>query len=171
MALITYTTKLHVVRIEVYLDNGWNTHYFRKDMQTPFMHKWRWYFKYRAALLQVKNPKRLVRMRIDSYDYVPPKDILEKRLKNILKGAKAQLTKTLKKLEKAKHTASEQSLFPEQLIENSPLYPKVLKKIELQKYKVKKAEECLDKFYAGTLELPENINPVYLHSSDLLKII
>ena len=54
--------------------------------------KWQWYFRYRAALEQVKHPRNFVELAQFSYEYVPEQEELKRRMKNKLIAKKAKLT-------------------------------------------------------------------------------
>ena len=69
------------------------TVYYRKDLSVDFFHKWSWYFRYRAALFQVQNPRYYVEYSHGSYDYVPQKEEVLKRLKDRITAKKAKVTK------------------------------------------------------------------------------
>lgn len=126
--------------------------YFRDDMTFAFFKKWEWYFKYREALLRIEQPKRKVWYETGSYEHVPPADILEKRLKGNLQGAKASLTKYQNRIAKAKFEAKHNSgtLFPIDL-EKHPNWEKVEKQLKWKKEKVERCEKDLAEFYAGKL--------------------
>lgn len=84
--------------------------------------KWSWYFRYRAALLQVANPKTYVDISNGPYDPTPKDqaDIYRRRLI----ARKRKITEWNNKLQKAKDTWNE--LFP---IENDHFYKKAVAKI------------------------------------------
>lgn len=87
--------------------------------------KWRWYFRYRQALLQGQYPKRYVELVPFRYDYVPPKEQQIKRLTDKMRAAKAKRTHYMKQIELAKAHWNE--IFP---IEEHPDYIRAMAKIE-----------------------------------------
>jgi hypothetical protein len=84
--------------------------------------KWRWYFRYRQALLQIKYPKYEVSL--NTFQQPLKKRSLNNSLINAIRGKKAKLTEARNKLRVATETWDE--IFP---IESDPLYPKVIAKI------------------------------------------
>lgn len=69
------------------------TAYFKDDMAMDFYLRWEWYFKYRSALLQVKSPKAFVELIHGSYDFVLPETEYKQKLENLIRAAKAKITK------------------------------------------------------------------------------
>lgn len=60
--------------------------YFKTDMKTEFLIRWRWYFEYRAALYKVKNPKHTVHIEFGRYDFIESAEDRRNQLeKDILK--------------------------------------------------------------------------------------
>lgn len=102
----------------IYLNKGFNFNQFNK---------WMWFFRYKAALYQVQNPRHYVELFTTSYEYVPPKDELIKRLTNKITGCKREITKWNNVLRLAKERWDE--LFP---IEEEEAWKKVVKKLEHQ---------------------------------------
>ena len=96
--------------------------------------KYDWYFKYRAALLQVKYPKHTV---VTSWGHVPA---VGKTLVQIVKGKvsskKGKLTGFYNKLNKYKATWS--SMFP---IEDDLPYIKALEKIKRTEFELLELEK------------------------------
>lgn len=86
--------------------------------------KWLWFFKYRAALYQVKNPKHWVEFRTGSYDYVMPLDEKIKKLKDAIQGKKANITKIENRIKE--NTANWNELFP---IEDDKFYKEAVEKV------------------------------------------
>jgi vacuolar-type H+-ATPase subunit I/STV1 len=79
------------------------TVYFRNEMTVDFYFRWEWYFKYRAALLRVKNPKNYTELIQGTYEYTPKTQELQKRVQDKIRGKKAKITQVknqLKKVEK-----------------------------------------------------------------------
>ncbi len=111
------------------------TVYFRNDLPMNLRIKYDWYFKYREALIIIKNPKNYTELSFVAYD--APKETIEqielKRSKDKLKAAKAKVTKIENRMNLFKSEYN--SLFP---IQEDPIY------IELLWYKIK-AERDLDK--------------------------
>ena len=62
-------------------ESGAESHYFVKGLSFDLFTKYRWYFRYRAALLQVQYPMRYVELRQFDYEHKPEKAELRKRLK------------------------------------------------------------------------------------------
>lgn len=99
--------------------------------------KWRWYFRYRQALLQVKYPRYTVELAWGQQD--PCIRTEKHRLTNAIRGKKAKITESKNKLQRAIREWDE--IFP---IEQDPLYPKVLDKIaRLEKELVELEQEFL----------------------------
>ena len=86
--------------------------------------KYNWYFKYRAALLQVQNPKLYVEMTWGNFDNlsVEERTAIDKRNKIIAK--KRKITEFENKIELAKNTWDE--LFP---IEEDKMYKLAVEKL------------------------------------------
>lgn len=95
--------------------------------------KWAWYFKYRAALLQVKYP----RFNVESYwGHEPAQGKgLEQIVKNKIKAKKAKVTEYKNKLELAKKTWN--FLFP---IEQDESYIKAVQKINKLEFELRALE-------------------------------
>lgn len=90
--------------------------------------KWRWYFRYRQALLQVQHPRRYVELVQFKYEYVPPKAQQLKRLVDKKRAAKAKHTHYRNQIELARQHWNE--IFP---IEDHPDYIRAVKKLEEKK--------------------------------------
>lgn len=112
--------------------------FLRWDGMTPSQaSKWRWYFRYRQALLQVKYPRYTVELAWGQQD--PCIRTEKHRLTNAIRGKKAKITESKNKLQRAIREWDE--IFP---IEQDPLYPKVLDKIaRLEKELVELEQEFL----------------------------
>ena len=80
--------------------------------------------------------------------------VLEKRLKNLVKGKKATLTKYKNKIAKVKVVYENTRLFP---MEKDVKYPKVKDKLKHLEYQLKQAKEALEKFNAGEYKIPKNV--------------
>lgn len=99
------------------------TVYFQTDMEFTFLMRWMWYFKYRAALFQVRNPRWYVEFRHDSYEHVPEPELVAKQLRDKITGKKAAITKVRNQLRLAKENWM--YLFP---IEDDDHYQKCVRK-------------------------------------------
>src|SRR4051812_27379087 len=95
------------------------TVYYRNGLPFQIYNKWMWYYKYRAALEQVKNPRFHVELHYGSYDYVPTAEQEAVTFANLIKGKKATITKYERKLQMAEQTWCQ--LFP---IEEDAMYLK-----------------------------------------------
>lgn len=132
--------------------------YYRSDMTSEQFMKWKWYFEYRAAKYKVDNPRKQVDLHTGNFDFVPTFKILEKRLKDDLKGAKSAYTKYNNKLQAAICKLEKQnskSLFSKR-IEDDPSWPQVKQKLEDLQAKVAKVEGQLSDLYNGRLEVPKS---------------
>lgn len=94
------------------------------DMLWDVRLKWDWYFKYRAALYQVQNPKAVIEVSWGNYPASSKKSI-EQITKNKLIAKKRKLSTYINKLDAYK--SSWNSLFE---IDQDPIYNLALKKIE-----------------------------------------
>lgn len=134
--MFTITPKLFAIKIVTGSQRALaETVYFRNDLPMNLRIKYDWYFKYREALIIIKNPKNYTELSFVAYD--APKETIEqielKRSKDKLKAAKAKVTKIENRMNLFKSEYN--SLFP---IQEDPIY------IELLWYKIK-AERDLDK--------------------------
>lgn len=94
-----------------------------EDMPWAVRTKWNWYFRYRAALAQVQNPKSTVEVREWSLKIKDIEDLIEIQKKSV-SSAKGQVTKIENLLEKAeKHW---NKIFP---ISEDILYKKAKEKL------------------------------------------
>ncbi len=100
------------------------------NLRFELSNKYRWYFKYRAALLQVKYPKCDVDYRWGHSK--PQGKILEYQLINRIKGKKATITKYENRLEMARKEWT--GFFP---IEDDLLYKRAVDKINRLKQELK----------------------------------
>lgn len=85
--------------------------------------RWRWYFRYRAALFQIKYPKYFVEYASFKYDITPEKEIED--LKNRLISRKRKLTNLKNKFKIIVDNWSE--IFP---IEDDIRYKNTVKKLD-----------------------------------------
>lgn len=117
----------HLITVRDQFHGGGKLVWWKKweDLPVEVSIKWRWYFVYRAALMQVKYPCYQVEHRWGSEPAVPQDVSWKNGMKNRIKGAKANLTKAKNKLEAAVNEWDE--IFP---IEQDPLYPKAVSKIK-----------------------------------------
>lgn len=106
----------------------WDNYTFSQYM------RWKWYFRYRAAMLQVQHPKQAVEI-IEFHWNLSDKEIEKIAYKNKLVAARATLTKLEDKV--AAFVANWNLLFP---YENEPSYQAALLRIEAQKVKVQELE-------------------------------
>ena len=132
--------------------------YYRSDMTSEQFMKWKWYFEYRAAKYKVLNPREKVELLTGNFDFVPTFKLLEKRLKDALKGAKSAYTKYNNKLQAAickLEKENSKSLFQKR-VEDDPSWPQVKQKLSDLQAKVAKVEGQLSDLYNGTLEVPKS---------------
>lgn len=115
--------------------------HFWTGLRFHIFNKYRWYFRYRCALLQVKYPMRYVELRNFDYDFVPTHEIILKRKKNLMIAQRALLTKSVNRLEG--YEKNWVSLFP---IEKDELYQKALFKIESVKVKLRSLEKDYEEY-------------------------
>lgn len=111
--------------------------YFRDGLTYELINKYMQYFRYRAALVQVKHPKQHVEIRTFSHE---PKSVDAELqfTKNKLRAAKAKLTEWSNKVSKYKFAWC--SLYP---IEDDAAYQKAMLKIEKQKNRIIELENQL----------------------------
>lgn len=102
--------------------------------------KWRWYFRYRAALIQVQYPRQAVEI-IEFQWQLSEEETAKISIKNKYVKAKADLTKFQNRLQAAKDKWN--LLFP---IEDDITYKKALERIELQKSKIQELENMQSLF-------------------------
>lgn len=101
--------------------------------------KWRWYFRYRCALLQVQYPKRYAEFVSFNFEYQPPINEIRKRLIDRQRSAKAKVTEFANKIELAKKHWNQ--LFP---IEEDDLYKRAMGKVESKKKEVIELQNQID---------------------------
>jgi len=101
------------------------TVYFKNDMTFSFYSKWEWYFKYRAALLQVKHPKAFVEFSQGSYELILAETEYKEKLENLIRAAKSKITEFERKQQNLLDNWSE--IFP---IEQHPDWTKIVQKME-----------------------------------------
>lgn len=105
------------------------------DMELDFRNRWEWYFRYRASLLQVQNPKFYVETHRGYHDAssLLTEKILAKRKKNKITTCKRMITQFSNAIEEYKSIESNK-LIPNW---NHPKYLKCLKKLEEYKKELK----------------------------------
>lgn len=116
--------------------------------------KWRWYFKYRAALLQIKYPRYNVEIywgKKEAEEKEDEKVIKERQLKKDITTAKRMITKYKNAIKKYEDLESKK-LIPN--LEN-PRYLKSLNTLSKYKLKLKTLKEAYSSLKDG--ELPDNI--------------
>jgi len=98
-------------RVVVAIDKASRNNIFWKRWDFPYsmVVKWDWYFKYRAALVQVQNPRAEVHVYMGR-ELKSPVD-LEKNKKNKVRACKAKITEMKNKLQRAYAKAAETELF------------------------------------------------------------
>lgn len=101
--------------------------------------KWKWYFRYRCALLQVQYPKRFVELVPFNFEYQLPADQIRKRLTDRQRSAKAKITEFTNKIELAKKHWNK--LFP---IEDDDLYQRAMAKVEVKRREVVELQNQID---------------------------
>lgn len=94
--------------------------------------RFKWYFRYRAALVQVEHPKQFVEL--FEWSVIVDEDENEKRrhLRAKITSAKAKVTEISNKIERAKQQW-QSLLFP---IENEPAYISAMEKLNQKKFDV-----------------------------------
>lgn len=110
---VFYLNPRRRIEVKVWDDMLWNVRI-----------KWDWYFKYRAALYQVQNPKAVIEVTWGNYP-ASNKRSIEQICKNKLIAKKRKLSTYINKLETYK--SSWNSLFE---IDQDPIYNQACKKIE-----------------------------------------
>ena len=95
--------------------------------------KYDWYFKYRAALLQVQNPKKIINFTWGNYIEISDKERGEISLRNRIIGKKRKITEFENKVKIVEKEWCE--LFP---ITKDLIYIKVIKKINRYKKELNK---------------------------------
>jgi hypothetical protein len=90
--IILYDSKTQCIKQEtIYYNSGFTFHHF---------HKWRWFFRYRCALYQVKYKSKYVELITFKYEFVPTTEQEIKRISDKLRGAKGTATKYRNKMDK-----------------------------------------------------------------------
>lgn len=118
-----------------------------KDFPFHIFMKWQWYFRYRAALIQVANPKLFVELRTFSYTYVPTFEEERKRAKDRLTAKKAKVTSWHKKV--AAYRASWTYLFP---VDDDADFIAALAKVKKAEDELTDMQQEYDTLYSKTNE-------------------
>lgn len=98
--------------------------------------KWQWYFRYRAALFQVANPKMCVTIDQSSYEYVEPIEQDIKVLKNKIAARKRTITKVKNAIKLHNLNVPKTYLFDDIVSPNDKLLARA-------KYKLKAEQDTL----------------------------
>ena len=99
--------------------------------------KWKWYFRYIAALIQIRNPRNGVEMVIWKRELKDPTEVRIKHTKNKLRSAKAKVTEMNNKMNNHMNSGD---LFPT----THTLFDKAVAKIKEKRLAVKKLTKDLD---------------------------
>jgi hypothetical protein len=94
--------------------------------------KYDWYFKYRAALMQVQNPKKIVTVTWGNYVDISDEEKEKVSLHNRIGAKKRKITEFQNKVKIVEKEWDE--LFP---ISDNVIYRKVIKKIDRKKEELK----------------------------------
>lgn len=128
-----------VIKVKTKRGNGDLVEYLKwGGLRFDLRNKYDWYFKYRAALLQVKYPKYYVEFIFG--DDPPTPDHVKHTLANKIKAKKGKITEIDRKLELAR--ANWQELFP---ITQHPIYAKAEEKVQRLKMELSELEAELKK--------------------------
>jgi hypothetical protein len=111
------------------------TVYYRNDMLPDFFFRWLWYFKYRQALFQVKNPKWYCELSTGGYQIDLSVNEYKIKVKNKITAKKRKITELDRKITHARKNWDE--LWP---IEEHPLWVKVKEKVARLKKELKDLE-------------------------------
>lgn len=99
---VRYTTAFYYkIRVKPSYHGDILEQYIWKDMSFDVYTKWQWYFRYRAALLQVKYPRFKVEESYGAQDYVPANLQLH-QLRNKMIARKRKITILNNKMEQVK---------------------------------------------------------------------
>ena len=112
--------------------------YYNKGFIFENFQKWKWFFRYRAALLQVHYKDKFIELEYFSYKEVPTKQKEIKRISNKLKGAKATATKNRNKMNRIEKNWNQ--IFP---FDSHPDYLRAEKKVSDYEKKVIELENEL----------------------------
>lgn len=107
----------------------------------PMLVKYKWYFKYRASLLQIAHPKKHFFFTINrTFETADQRKALIQTITNKLRNAKSKLTQATTKLNLIKSGWNE--LFP---VEQHPDYKKVEQELERREARIRELQSDLDK--------------------------
>lgn len=101
--------------------------------------KWQWYFRYRAALFQIENPKLCVSIQQSSYEYVEPIDKDIQSIRNKIAARKRMITKIKKAIEQHSLKVPKKYLFNDIISEDDKL-------LERAKLKLKSEQQQLEEY-------------------------
>ena len=120
--------------IQVYNKPGGDSIEFLKwdKLTMELRKKYDWYFKYRAALLQVKYPKYEVEQRWGTYPKFSDEELKQIERKNKIAGYKRMITKITNAINKTR--AEWNDIFP---LEDHPSYIKAVNKLKDYECKLK----------------------------------
>ncbi len=111
------------------------TVYYNKGFRFQCFMKWIWYFRYRAALFQVQNPKWCVELVTFDYEMKSTNMQIEKRRKDIIAARRRKLTIAKNRL--ADYAKQYKGLFP---ITDNPNYIKSMQIVQNYEALLKEAE-------------------------------
>ena len=117
--------------------------YYKKGLSFELFNRWKWFFRYRAAMIQVQHLKQFVELEFIKVKFTPDLQVLLKRAKDKFIGAKATLTKYTNKKKEMEDDWNE--LFP---IEQHPKFMFVMDKID--EYEIKR--KVAGRHYAALLK-------------------
>ncbi|MCT4256586.1 hypothetical protein HZP34_17760 [Elizabethkingia anophelis] len=110
--VLNVSNRLYWVRIIV-IDGKYPTDKIKYNLywEVPWAvrSKWNWYFKYRAALAQVQNPKCLVDFKWGNKE--PDKKTLSEFTKDAITGKKRMITKLQNEIDKHKSWLIDNNIF------------------------------------------------------------
>lgn len=113
-----------------------DTVYYNKGFRFQCFMKWKWYFRYRAALFQVQNPKWCVELVTFDYEMKSTNMQIEKRRKDIIAARRRKLTIAKNRLAEYKNTYK--GLFP---LSEDPDYIKSLQIVTNYEARLNEAED------------------------------
>lgn len=124
-------TYYHSIKVKIEHNGDVIKHLYWDNFQLHQVTKWRWYFNYRAALLQVQYPKGIID---HNWGAVPAnKKTAKVILRNRMIAQKRKITEYKNKLQKAEDSWNQ--IFP---ITDDPMYKKCEEKIEKHQLELSK---------------------------------
>lgn len=120
------------------------------NMTLKQMLKWRWYFEYRACLIQVRYPRAWVRL-----SFVKEKPDTRTALniaQNRLTACRSTLTKHLNRIDKAREQWRQDDPMGLTKIEDTPNWKKVVAKTVRLKHELLEAELTVKRIKASPIE-------------------